>query len=179
MLGAFEGLDDEAEQHAVEFSPEGADGDVAEAKAGEHGEPLLQPLLRGVDGCSVVVVGSGALDAGVEVVAGGVEGVQDSVPTLVRGPVIGDGAAVGEGGDDGAEELPALPEADGVGAVVGFVADGDDLGDCHARESSDRVRQRSFAMRLILLTKVLTPSLDAGGHLWKAIKCEASLSSLF
>ncbi|MFD1930661.1 MULTISPECIES: hypothetical protein [Nonomuraea] len=89
MLGAFEGLNDETEEHVVDFVAEGPDGDVAEAEAGEGIEPLLQPLLRCVAGGPVVVVGPGALDAGVEVVAGGVEGVQDGVPAFVRLPVVG------------------------------------------------------------------------------------------
>ncbi|MEV0597240.1 hypothetical protein [Nonomuraea cavernae] len=110
MFDAFEGLDDEAEEHVVDFVAEGPDGDVAEAEAGEGIEPLLQPLLRCVDGGPVVVVG---------------------VRVTLR-----------EGGDDGAEELPVLPVADGVGVVIGFVADGDDLG-----ESGDRVRHGLSAAR--------------------------------
>jgi hypothetical protein len=41
-----------------------------------------------------------------------------------------------------------------------------------AARSSDR----AFALRVILLTEVLTPSLDAGGHPQKTIKCETALS---
>ncbi|MFI7105388.1 hypothetical protein ACIBK9_03680 [Nonomuraea sp. NPDC050227] len=80
MFFAFEGLDDEAEQHSVERLLEGPDGDVVEAEARERVEPVFQSLLGEVDG-RAVVVGAGGLDAGAEVVAGGVEGVQNGVPT--------------------------------------------------------------------------------------------------
>lgn len=178
MFGAFEGLDDEAEEHAVDFVAEGPDGDVAVVEAGESVEPLLQLLLRRVDGGPVVVVGSGALDAGVEVVAGGVEGVQDGVPVFVRLPVVGVRVALGEGGDDGAEELSAVPVADGVGAVVRFVADGDDFGDCHGGRVAIRP-DRASALRMTLLTEVLTPSLDTSGRLQKMIIYEIALSRSF
>jgi hypothetical protein len=120
---------------------EGPDGDVVEVKVRKRVEPVLQAPVGEVDGCPVVVFGAGVLDVGVEVVAGGVEGVQDGVPAFVRLSVVGAGVSLAEGGDDGAEELPAIPVADRAGVVVGFVDDGDDLGYCHALESSHRVRQ--------------------------------------
>ncbi|MBB5783465.1 hypothetical protein [Nonomuraea jabiensis] len=75
MFFAFEGLYDEAEQHPVGRVLERSDRDVVEAKARKCVEPVLQSPVGEVDGCPMVVFGAGVLDARVEVVVGGVEGV--------------------------------------------------------------------------------------------------------
>ncbi|GAA3122053.1 hypothetical protein [Nonomuraea salmonea] len=79
MFHPFEGLDDQTEQDPVERALEGPDGDVVEAEPGKRLEPVIESLVREVDGCPMVVFSAGPLDARVEVMAGGVEGVQDGV----------------------------------------------------------------------------------------------------
>ena len=55
MFFAFEGLDDEAEQHSVERVLEGPDSNVVEAKARKRVEPVLQSLVGEVDSRLVIV----------------------------------------------------------------------------------------------------------------------------